>query len=126
MNHCVRPLLSTLLCVPMAACVGTGSDPVDANGSSPLDQPVGEEQAELASTGCGGFLEDNVPFNGDGVNIHSCPSTSCPVLGLGYRSQRTATVCSGQFIQNGFGHIMDRTTGVCGWSELRYVTVACD
>lgn len=71
--------------------------------------------------------EGKQPFKGDGVKIHSCPSPDCSVVGLGYRSQRYATICKGSVFQNGFGHILNRTTGVKGWSkDPQYVIVACD
>lgn len=70
--------------------------------------------------------EGSYPFKADGVNIHSCPSTSCTVVGDGYRSHRQATICQGDYIQNGFGHIEDRNTGVRGWALLKYVTAVCD
>lgn len=85
--------------------------------------PVTQPTSAPACAHC----EGNYPFKGDGVNIHSCPSTACSVLGLGYRSQRQATICdSPHYIRGSFGHIQNRNTGVRGWSDLRYVTAVCD
>lgn len=66
-------------------------------------------------------------FKGNGVNIHSCASSSCTVVGLGYRSQKEATVCTPNPNQNGFWHIKDLATGVTGWAADQYITeLACD
>lgn len=103
----------TMLLMGFGACGG------------PLDQPLDEVQSALTDSSCGP-LELRVPFKGDGVSIHSCPSASCPVVGAAYRSQKQAVVCDGHSVKNGFGHIKDLSTGVCGWVALRYVTIACD
>jgi hypothetical protein len=63
-------------------------------------------------------------FNADGVRIRSCPSVDCTVLGLGYRSHFVSWYC-GQ-IQNGFVHILNRTTGVDGWASAQYLYYYCD
>ncbi|MER6345968.1 SH3 domain-containing protein [Streptomyces sp. NPDC001595] len=63
-------------------------------------------------------------FNADGVRIRSCPSLSCTVLGLGYRDHFVSWYC-GQ-IENGFVHILDRTTGVDGWASAQYLYYYCD
>jgi len=63
-------------------------------------------------------------FNADGVRIRSCPSIDCTVLGLGYRSHFVSWYC-GQ-IQNGFVHILDRTTNVDGWASAQYLYYYCD
>lgn len=97
------------------------SQRLDLDGSR-SDIPLAEPTAAYPCDSC----EGSYPFKGDGVNIHSCASTSCSVLGLGYRSQRQATICNGDYIKSGFGHIENRNTGVRGWSKLSYVTVACD
>ena len=72
--------------------------------------------------------EGSNPFKGDGVRIHSCASTGCTTVGLGYRSQNEATVCLPlPEDQNGMLHIKDLATGVTGWVVNQYVTVLyCD
>ncbi|AHH97380.1 hypothetical protein GCM10010174_73270 [Kutzneria viridogrisea] len=56
-------------------------------------------------------------FADDGVNIRSGDSTSCAVLGLGYKSHTITLRC----FWNGFVYLTDNTTGVTGWSAVDYV-----
>jgi hypothetical protein len=72
-----------------------------------------------ATVGTGAVLDpvpasasDYAYFTDDGVRIRSCGSTSCTVLGLGYRGDSLTAYCyAGNWIK-----ITDWTTGVSGWS----------
>jgi hypothetical protein len=63
-------------------------------------------------------------FNGQGINIHSGPRTSCTPYGLGYEGDALKIWCS---VTEPDGvtwyYLNDRTTGVRGWSEVQYVIV---
>lgn len=108
--------------VPTQASENSLSPELDGSSAgNPLMQP--------AAYTCD-VCEGNQPFKGDGVKIHSCASAGCSVVGLGYRSQRYATICKDLPIphyKNGFGHILNRATGVAGWcKDPEYVEVACN
>jgi hypothetical protein len=77
-----------------------------------------------AAPGCAGC--EGARFTGDGVRIHSCASTSCTTLGLGYRSHTLRVICIIPITKNGFVHVDDLSTGVVGWASDQYVDWACD
>ena len=54
-------------------------------------------------------------FAGDGVRIRSCASTSCGVVGLGYRSHLITAYCA-TYNAPYFKYVKDWTTGAAGWS----------
>ncbi|GLP65093.1 hypothetical protein TUSST3_17130 [Streptomyces sp. TUS-ST3] len=97
----VVPLLAA---APQAAAHTSGAI---THRASPADEPSG-----------------GAMFFADGVRIRSCPSTSCGVKGLGYRSHAVGWYCGE--VQNGFAHIYDFTTGVDGWAATQYLSYYCD
>jgi hypothetical protein len=81
------------------------------------------------SFGCGSvppfYGSDDGHFTGQGINIRSGPRTSCASYGLGYEGDALKVWCS--VTEPGdvtWYYLNDRTTGVRGWSEARYVAVS--
>ena len=68
----------------------------------------------------------NGDYKGSGINIRSCNSTSCSVLGLGYQGQKLTATCykQGQNFESVAIWIKNRdaATGVTGYSDSTYIT----
>jgi hypothetical protein len=123
-----RRLAAVIACAAVLGLAAFAA-PASASASRP-----GASRATLAGRtldnnfGCGsvpafyGSVDGH--FNGQGINIRSGPRTSCTSYGLGYEGNALKVWCS---VTEPDGvtwyYLNDRTTGVRGWSEVRYVVV---
>jgi hypothetical protein len=118
-----------------AACAAIlGLAAFAAPASASASRPVGSHATSAGRTpdisfGCGSaptfYQSNNGHFTSQGVNIRSGPYTSCASYGLGYEGNTLKVWCytanSNHVI---WYYLNDRTTGVRGWSEARYVAIS--
>ncbi|MEE1929506.1 SH3 domain-containing protein [Streptomyces sp. TRM 70351] len=116
--------------VGLAAAVGSLAVlPFTAGAPAAAAAPVPAKAASVPVPAQGSGTAADGPYGGaqfhtDGVRIRSCASTSCAVLGLGYRSHHVGYYCNSY--TNGWVHIKDFTTGVDGWASAQYLYYYCD
>mgnify|MGYP001174268753 CR=1 FL=1 len=63
----------------------------------------------------------NGNFTGNGINIHSGPHVGCGVYGDGYQEDQLKVWCFYYSGRTKWVYLNDRSTGLRGWSEARYV-----